>query len=499
MKTLYVNINNNSISPSEELVVMDYDLIGDFFFYLGEKIGKGCNIQNENALITDFNTSENKQDYDLILSQWNEIKRLLFSEEVTGSVDFELPSGYLHWLRYNENYNHVYEANFSNGGKNSISIDLEDLYVDSVDALQRKILRKIKRDDLYLEIDEIVFNDEAVNRKSRIVRTIKENYDSIGFIKYEKWNKAQNSSDKAMLQDGGDNLCQPKINLTVKNIQSADNRNNSIRDFLVFLWETKFLFIDNNNELILHFPNEPISDSIAFWGHDNFSLYIYLWEIYEYEYAIFQAQKRPLISFPLILFDILEEYKLLSANEDGVVLSLRLYDLSKIVDDFNNEMESLFINLSRYLRHHFSFKYHCSNNTNTLVSWGTLKLDFFAYITKTKLLCNKIYKKIADIDSNNDAIIVSDGRKQYVLDLSTGTVKPNEFENVPRFQEGLARVLKNGEWGYIDSTGNLVISYQFEDASHFSNGTASVKLHGKNYLINKRGELFEGYVPESKR
>ena len=187
MQTLYININNNPISPSDELVVMDYDLTGDFFFYLGERIGKGCNIQNENALITDFNTSENQQDYELILSQWNEIKRLLFGEEVTGSFNFELPSGYLHWLRYNGDYNNVYEANFSNGGRNSISIDLEDLYEDSVEALQRKIIRKLKRDDLYLEIDEIVFNDEAVNRKSRIVRTIQDNYDSIGFIKFEKW------------------------------------------------------------------------------------------------------------------------------------------------------------------------------------------------------------------------------------------------------------------------------------------------------------------------
>ena len=508
MKTLYVNINNNPIPPSDELVVIDYDLIADFFFYLGERIGKGCNIQNENALITDFNTSENKQDYELILSQWKEINRLLFSEEVTGSFDFELPSGYLHWLRYNEDYNNVYEANFSNGGRNSISIDLEDLYEDSVEALQRKIIRKLKRDDLYLEIDEIVFNDEAVNRKSKIVCTIKDNYDSIGFIKFEKWNNTQNCSDEAILHNGGDSRCQPNSNSIAKKIQSVDNGNNSIKNFLIFLWETEFLFIDNNNELILHFPNDTKVGSGASLGDvEHFSASLNLWKIYEYEYAVFQAQNRPLIGFPLILFDILEN-ELFRANDDGVILYLSLYRLSEFEDEFVSELESLFINLSRYLRYCFSFNYLGTNKTNTLVSWGITQ-TYFAYITKTKLLCNKIYKKIAAIDynnkrrpfldSNNDAFIVSDGRKQYTLDLSTGTIKPNEFENVPCFQEGLARVLKNGEWGYIDSTGNLVISYQFEDASHFSNGTARVKLHGEYYLINKRGELFEGYVPESKR
>ena len=187
MKTLYVNINHKPISSSGELVILDYDLMGDLFFYLGERIAKRCKVPNENALITDFNTPDNKQDYDLILSQWNEVKRLLFSEEVTGSFNFELPSGYLHWLRYNEDYNHVYEANFSNGGSRSITIDLEELYDDSIEALKRKIMRKLQKDDLYLEIDEIVFNDEDISRKSKIVCAIKEKYESIGFRAYKKW------------------------------------------------------------------------------------------------------------------------------------------------------------------------------------------------------------------------------------------------------------------------------------------------------------------------
>ena len=221
MKVLYINLSDCPISSSDELINLNHNLIDDFFFYLGDKIANGCKVPNENALITDFDTLDNKQDYDLILSQWNEVKRLLFSEEVTGSFNFELPSGYLHWLRYNEDYNHVYEANFSNGGSRSITIDLEELYDDSIEALKRKIMRKLQKDDLYLEIDEIVFNDEAVNQKSRIIRTIKDNYDSIGFIKFEKWNNTQNCSDEAITQNCGDILCQPKSKSIVKNIKSA--------------------------------------------------------------------------------------------------------------------------------------------------------------------------------------------------------------------------------------------------------------------------------------
>ena len=187
MKTLYININNEQIQSNEELVVLDHNLDGDFFFYLGEKIAKGCKVKNENALITDFNTQDNEEDYKQIIAQWNEIKTILFSEECEGKIEFTLPNGYIHWLRYSEKYNHVYDKNFSHGEPLVIYIDLKELYEESVEDLQRKILRKLQRDDLYLEIDEIVFNDDVETRKSSIVRTIKEKYEGIGFKTYKKW------------------------------------------------------------------------------------------------------------------------------------------------------------------------------------------------------------------------------------------------------------------------------------------------------------------------
>ena len=187
MQTLYINLNNNPISPSDELVVMDYDLIGDFFFYLGERIGEGCNIQNENALITDFNAKDNEEDYKQIIAQWNEIKTILFGEECEGKFELTLPNGYIHWLRFSEKYNSAYDRNISHGEPTIITIDLEELYEDSVEDLQRKIIRKLQRDDLYQEIDEIVFNDDAVTRKSSIIRTIKDKYKGVGFKTYKKW------------------------------------------------------------------------------------------------------------------------------------------------------------------------------------------------------------------------------------------------------------------------------------------------------------------------
>ena len=187
MKTLYVNINNEKIQSNEELEVLKHDLDSDFFFYLGEKIAKGCKVENENALITDFNSLGNEDDYKQITAQWNEIKTILFSEECNGNFEFTLPNGYIHWLKFHPQYVSVYDRNFSHGEPAVIAIDLEELYEDSVEDLQRKILRKLQRDDLYLEIDEIVFNDNTVTRKSPIVCKIKEKYEGIGFKSYKKW------------------------------------------------------------------------------------------------------------------------------------------------------------------------------------------------------------------------------------------------------------------------------------------------------------------------
>ena len=185
MKTLYININNEQIQSNEELEVLRHDLDSDFFFYLGEKISKGCKVENEDALITDFNTQENEEDYKQIIAQWNELKNILFSKGCEGKFELTLPNGYIHWLKFHPQYVSVYDRHFSHGEPAVITIDIEELYEDSVEDLQRKILRKLQRDDFYLEIDEIVFNDDAVTRKSPIVRTLKEKYESVGFKIYK--------------------------------------------------------------------------------------------------------------------------------------------------------------------------------------------------------------------------------------------------------------------------------------------------------------------------
>ncbi|MBS0181423.1 MAG: WG repeat-containing protein [Nitrospira sp.] len=47
------------------------------------------------------------------------------------------------------------------------------------------------------------------------------------------------------------------------------------------------------------------------------------------------------------------------------------------------------------------------------------------------------------------------------------------------FSEGLATVLTNGKWGFIDKTGMTTIPPQFEEDRPFSDGLAAMRIGGK--------------------
>ena len=62
------------------------------------------------------------------------------------------------------------------------------------------------------------------------------------------------------------------------------------------------------------------------------------------------------------------------------------------------------------------------------------------------------------------------------------------FEDGYDFTEGFGAVRKEGKYGYIDTTGNLAIPYEFEDAGQFFSGLAPVKKNGLYGFINTQGE-----------
>src|SRR6185369_3780940 len=58
------------------------------------------------------------------------------------------------------------------------------------------------------------------------------------------------------------------------------------------------------------------------------------------------------------------------------------------------------------------------------------------------------------------------------------------------FHEGLAASQSEGnKWGYINRSGNWIVRPQYEFADDFSEGLAGVVVNGKYGFINKQGEL----------
>lgn len=75
------------------------------------------------------------------------------------------------------------------------------------------------------------------------------------------------------------------------------------------------------------------------------------------------------------------------------------------------------------------------------------------------------------------------GRTYYVSKFG------DEYTGVGSVSEGLVWVENNGKWGYVDTTGRVVISLQFDFAKDFSEGLAGVQKNGKWGFIDKTGKM----------
>lgn len=82
--------------------------------------------------------------------------------------------------------------------------------------------------------------------------------------------------------------------------------------------------------------------------------------------------------------------------------------------------------------------------------------------------------------------VMKDGKWGYI-DTSGHLAIPNQFDSVGPFVEGLARVNLGNQVGFIDKTGKYVINPQFYKAGDFHDGLAAVQGDGGWGFINKAG------------
>ena len=84
----------------------------------------------------------------------------------------------------------------------------------------------------------------------------------------------------------------------------------------------------------------------------------------------------------------------------------------------------------------------------------------------------------------------------FVLTMASGAqaevvtaLKPNpQFEQAGDFNDGLAVIMMNNRFGYINKDGKLVINPQFDSAGDFANGVAPVWLGDRQGYIDRDGK-----------
>ncbi len=70
----------------------------------------------------------------------------------------------------------------------------------------------------------------------------------------------------------------------------------------------------------------------------------------------------------------------------------------------------------------------------------------------------------------------------------------DQYDNVWDVSEGYVAILKDGKWGYADTSGKVVIPLQFESPSQFHHGYASAIKDGKAGVIDTTGKAVVPFI-----
>ena len=112
-------------------------------------------------------------------------------------------------------------------------------------------------------------------------------------------------------------------------------------------------------------------------------------------------------------------------------------------------------------------------------------------ILAVALLGCRSEKTPADVSSSTETAyfpVVRDGQWGFIDSTGQLVIEP-AFERAWRFSEGRALVQSDDRYGYIDETGAVVIAAEFTDAWFFSGGLAPVEKDGQWVYIDREGQV----------
>ena len=83
---------------------------------------------------------------------------------------------------------------------------------------------------------------------------------------------------------------------------------------------------------------------------------------------------------------------------------------------------------------------------------------------------------------------VKSNNKWGFIDTTGSVIIPLKYNQVENFEDGLARVRLGQKWGLMDVTGREVIKPTFDFIDKFIDGKAKVLLDGETYYMNTSGQ-----------
>jgi hypothetical protein len=79
-------------------------------------------------------------------------------------------------------------------------------------------------------------------------------------------------------------------------------------------------------------------------------------------------------------------------------------------------------------------------------------------------------------------------QKWGFIDTTGNVVVPPKYNQVENFVDGLAKVRTGQRWGLVDKTGAVIIKPTFEWIYDFNDGIAKVKIDGEEYYMDRNGQ-----------
>ena len=450
---LYVNISKEQIQSTDSVEVLNYNLLDDFFFYLGEAIVGNADLQVDKiALIKDFDTPENTSDFNKILNQWEELELVLFGEKPEGEFEVKLPDGYIDWLRYsnNDEYRKIYSLRYSNNGRNVVNIDVEDFYTC---CIKGDLLRKIKSIVNEKNLNFINIKHQQFKATSMFVEVIKE---TIGRLCIETvilfYDEISLYGDLYKVKKNGRWGCLDKFGKEI--IPLLYDEISLCGDLYKVKKDGRWGCLDKFGKEIIPL----LYDGISLCGN--------LYKVNVGGRITFLNEKGESFYDELEKAFLSDSFCVRKNGKWGFVNSCG----REIVPCLNDEI----------IKQAHDVAYIKRDNKYTLVNIkdGSVLLPF----------CNRYLFWRKDIgyyenwfQFNDDCLCVEKGENRRCGFIKSDGTLLTEFiyESGRAFSEGFAVVKRNGKYGFINQKGMEVISCKYDFAQSFSDGFACVTIKDK--------------------